>query len=104
MATAVETLEKLERRITITVPVEDVKAEVEKRLKIRARTARAPGFRPGKVPMKMVAQQFKLSLHLDSGEQLLPDWAHHHDAPFSYQLAELLRRAVIDALGSSKRE
>ncbi|HZW14518.1 MAG TPA: trigger factor [Noviherbaspirillum sp.] len=58
MATAVETLEKLERRITITVPVADVKAEVEKRLKIRARTAKAPGFRPGKVPMKMVAQQY----------------------------------------------
>jgi len=58
MATAVETLEKLERRITITVPMADVKAEVEKRLKIRARTAKAPGFRPGKVPMKMVAQQY----------------------------------------------
>ncbi|OWW20277.1 trigger factor [Noviherbaspirillum denitrificans] len=58
MATAVETLEKLERRMTITVPLSDVKAEVEKRLKIRARTAKAPGFRPGKVPMKMVAQQY----------------------------------------------
>ena len=58
MATAVETLEKLERRITITVPMADVQAEVEKRLKIRARTAKAPGFRPGKVPMKMVAAQY----------------------------------------------
>jgi trigger factor len=58
MATAVETLEKLERRITITLPVADVQAEVEKRLKARARTAKAPGFRPGKVPMKMVAQQY----------------------------------------------
>jgi trigger factor len=58
MATAVETLEKLERRMTITLPLDDVKAEVEKRLKVRARTAKAPGFRPGKVPMKMVAQQY----------------------------------------------
>lgn len=58
MATAVETLDKLERRMTITVPLADVQAEVEKRLKIRARTAKAPGFRPGKVPMKMVAQQY----------------------------------------------
>ncbi len=58
MATAVETLEKLERRMTITVPLAEVQAEVEKRLKIRARTAKAPGFRPGKVPLKMVAQQF----------------------------------------------
>jgi trigger factor len=58
MATAVETLEKLERRITITLPLAEVRAEVEKRLKDRARTAKAPGFRPGKLPMKMVAQQF----------------------------------------------
>lgn len=58
MATAVETLDKLERRITITLPVADVQAEVEKRLKQRARTAKAPGFRPGKVPMKMVAAQY----------------------------------------------
>ena len=58
MVTAVETLDKLARRITITLPVADVQAEVEKRLKVRARTVKAPGFRPGKVPMKMVAAQF----------------------------------------------
>lgn len=58
MATAVETLDKLERRITITLPLEDVRSEVEKRLKVRARTAKAPGFRPGKVPMKMIAAQY----------------------------------------------
>lgn len=58
MATAVETLEKLERRITLTVPLAEVQAEVEKRLKARAKTAKAPGFRPGKVPMKMVAAQY----------------------------------------------
>ena len=58
MATAVETLEKLERRLTISFPIADLKSEVEKRLKVRARTARAPGFRPGKVPMKMVAAQY----------------------------------------------
>lgn len=58
MATAVETLDKLERRLTITFPLADVQVEVEKRLKVRARTAKAPGFRPGKVPMKMVAAQY----------------------------------------------
>jgi trigger factor len=57
MAIAVETLEKLQRRMTITLPLADVQAEVEKRLKMRARTVKAPGFRPGKVPMKMVAAQ-----------------------------------------------
>ncbi|MGV8900423.1 MAG: trigger factor [Burkholderiaceae bacterium] len=58
MATAVETLGKLERRLTITFAMAEVQAEVEKRLKVRARTAKAPGFRPGKVPMKMVAAQY----------------------------------------------
>jgi trigger factor len=58
MATAVETLEKLERRITLTVPLAEVNQEVEKRLKVRARSAKFPGFRPGKAPLKMVAAQF----------------------------------------------
>src|SRR5476651_179031 len=58
MATAVETLGKLERRITISFPVAAVRAEVEKRLKVQARTVKAPVFRPGKVPMKMVAAQY----------------------------------------------
>ncbi|MFC5473671.1 trigger factor [Paraherbaspirillum soli] len=58
MATAVETLDKLERRITLTIALSEVQTEVEKRLKVRARTAKAPGFRPGKVPMKMVAAQY----------------------------------------------
>jgi len=58
MSTEVETLEKLERRVTLTVPLAEINAEVEKRLKVRARTAKAPGFRPGKVPMKMIAAQY----------------------------------------------
>jgi trigger factor len=65
MATEVETLDKLERRITITLPLADVQAEVEKQLKIRARSAKAPGFRPGKVPMKMVAQQYGYQVESD---------------------------------------
>jgi trigger factor len=65
MATAVETLGKLERRITITLPAADVQAEVEKRLKARARTVKAPGFRPGKVPMKMVAAQYGYQVEVE---------------------------------------
>ena len=65
MATAVETLDKLERRLTITFPLSDVRAEVEKRLKKQAKTAKAPGFRPGKVPMKMVAAQYGYQIESD---------------------------------------
>src|ERR1700712_4585594 len=65
MATAVETLGKLERRITISFPLTDVRTEVEKRLKVQARTAKAPGFRPGKVPLKMVAAQYGYQIESD---------------------------------------
>ncbi|TFW29837.1 trigger factor [Massilia arenosa] len=65
MATAVESLGKLERRMTISFPVADVRTEVEKRLKAQAKTARAPGFRPGKVPMKMVAAQYGYQIEND---------------------------------------
>src|SRR5689334_22287152 len=65
MATAVETLGKLERRLTISFPVADVRSEVEKRLKKQAKTAKAPGFRPGKVPLKMVAAQYGYQIESD---------------------------------------
>src|SRR6476661_6552948 len=65
MATAVDTLGKLERRLTISFPLTDVRTEVEKRLKQQAKTAKAPGFRPGKVPMKMVAAQYGYQIEND---------------------------------------
>ena len=38
---------------------------MEKRLKVQARTAKAPGFRPGKVPLKMVAAQYGYQIEND---------------------------------------
>ncbi|WP_431104748.1 trigger factor [Roseateles noduli] len=58
MAVTVETLEKLERRITLTLAATDINSEVESRLKKLARTVKADGFRPGKVPMSFVAQRY----------------------------------------------
>lgn len=48
----------LERRIEMSVPLDMVDKDVEQRLKHLSRTVKMPGFRPGKVPMKMVAQQY----------------------------------------------
>lgn len=48
----------LERRIDMTVPMAEIEKNVEQRLKKMARTVKVPGFRPGKVPFKMVAQQY----------------------------------------------
>lgn len=48
----------LERRLEVAVPLADIEGEVQKRLNNLARTAKLPGFRPGHVPVKMVAQQY----------------------------------------------
>jgi trigger factor len=48
----------LERRIDMTVVMADIDKDIEQRLKRMSRTVKVPGFRPGKVPMKMVAQQY----------------------------------------------
>ena len=58
MAVNVENLGTLERRLSMSVPVQDVDRQVDDRLKKLARNAKLPGFRPGKVPMKMVVQQY----------------------------------------------
>jgi len=58
MASNLETLSALERRLSITVPATEIDSEVESRLKRLSRTVKMHGFRPGKVPMKVVAQQF----------------------------------------------
>jgi trigger factor len=58
MAVAVETLEKLERKMTLSLPVGTIQSEVTARLKKLARTVKMDGFRPGKVPMNVVAQRY----------------------------------------------
>jgi trigger factor len=62
MAVTVETLEKLERRITLLIPANDLNSEIETRLKKLSRTVKADGFRPGKVPMSVVAQRYGYSV------------------------------------------
>ena len=65
MSVTVETLEKLERKMTLTLPVDVIKSEVDSRLKRLARTVKMDGFRPGKVPMNVVAQRYGYSVHYE---------------------------------------
>jgi trigger factor len=65
MAVTVETLEKLERKISFTLPVEVISKEVDTRLKSLARKVKVDGFRPGKVPMNIVAQRYGYSVHYE---------------------------------------
>ncbi|MCX7167610.1 MAG: trigger factor [Rhodocyclales bacterium] len=55
---AIDTGSALERRIDMTVVLAEIDKDVEQRLKQMSRTVKAAGFRPGKVPMKLVAQQY----------------------------------------------
>ena len=65
MAVNVETLEKLERKITLTLPTTVIQNEVNARLKKLARQVKIDGFRPGKVPMNIVAQRYGYSVHYE---------------------------------------
>ncbi|MDH4189903.1 MAG: trigger factor [Betaproteobacteria bacterium] len=58
MGVNVETLGTLERRLSMSVSAAEVERQVGERLKKIARDAKMPGFRPGKVPMKLVVQQY----------------------------------------------
>lgn len=65
MAVTVETLDKLERKITLTLPADVIRSEVDNRLKRLARTVKMDGFRPGKVPLQVVAQRYGYSVQYE---------------------------------------
>jgi trigger factor len=58
MQTSLETLGQLERRLNVAVPLAEIDSEIKKRLVRLAKNVKIAGFRPGKVPLKMVAQQY----------------------------------------------
>jgi trigger factor len=58
MQANLETLSVLERKLSVALPAAEIDGEVENRLKRLTRTVKMHGFRPGKVPFKVVAQQY----------------------------------------------
>ena len=60
---SVETLGTLERRLNASIPQQQLMGEVASRIKRMGRTAKVPGFRPGKVPYKILEQQFGPQAH-----------------------------------------
>jgi len=58
MQVTIETTGSLGRRMTVAVPAARMEQEIAARLKRLSQTARFPGFRPGKAPMKMVEAQY----------------------------------------------
>ncbi|MDH4149994.1 MAG: trigger factor [Betaproteobacteria bacterium] len=62
MQANLETLDNLQRKLNIAVPMAEIEGEVESRLKKLSRTVKMAGFRPGKVPFKVVAQQYGMQV------------------------------------------
>ncbi len=58
MTTQLEQLGSLERRLSMAVPIADIDAAVQKRLREIGRNAKIPGFRPGKAPIKMIEASY----------------------------------------------
>jgi trigger factor len=72
----VETLSGLQRRLNASIPQQQLRGEVEARLKHIGRTAKVHGFRPGKVPFKVLEQQYGPSVHQEVlGESLQRSFA-----------------------------
>ncbi|MBU1213684.1 MAG: trigger factor [Gammaproteobacteria bacterium] len=72
----VETLTGLQRRLTATIPQQQIRTEVESRLKRLGRTAKVAGFRPGKAPIKVLEQQYGDSVQQEVlGESLQRSFA-----------------------------
>ncbi|KJS73238.1 MAG: trigger factor [Comamonadaceae bacterium BICA1-1] len=65
MAVTVETLDKLERKITLELSLEQINQEVQTRLKRMQRQVKLDGFRPGKVPLSVVQKRYGGSVHYE---------------------------------------
>ena len=63
---SVETVSALERRLNASIPQQAIQGVVSARLKNIARNARIAGFRPGKVPAKIVEQFYGAQARQDA--------------------------------------
>lgn len=71
MQITVENTGALERRMAVQVPAQRVAEAIDERLKSLSRTVRLKGFRPGKVPVNVVKQQYGDAVRQEVIEKLL---------------------------------
>lgn len=71
MPVSVETLKGLERKVTVSVPTEEVEEEVGLRLRDLARKVKMDGFRPGKVPLHVVKNRFSDSVREEVAKEMV---------------------------------
>ncbi|HEX7454552.1 MAG TPA: trigger factor [Gallionella sp.] len=68
---SVETVSALERRLNATIPQQALRGQVANRLKHIGRTAKIAGFRPGKIPAKVLEQHFGMEARQEALGQAL---------------------------------
>ncbi|HAB78973.1 MAG TPA: trigger factor, partial [Glaciecola sp.] len=71
MQVSIETTQGLERRVTVAVPAASVDDAVKVRLQQLAKTQRINGFRPGKVPVKVLQKRFGASVRQEVAGDLM---------------------------------
>jgi len=71
MQVSVEAGEGLERKMTVQVPAETVESEVNNRLNSLKNTVRMDGFRPGKVPLKVIKQKYSGAILQEVASELM---------------------------------
>ncbi len=91
MQVSVETTDGLERRMKVTIPAEEVEKEVEKRLRSLSRTVKMKGFRPGKVPLRVIATQYGPSVRQEVLSELTQNTFREAVAQENLQLASMPR-------------
>ncbi len=73
MQVALEVLGNLKRRLKISLPPEQVTPEYERRLKQAGANTRMPGFRPGKIPLRVLKQHFGADIRKELSAQLISE-------------------------------
>lgn len=73
MQSSVEATGALERKLSVQIPAQEIEKRIEERLTSLSRGAKIKGFRPGKVPYKVIAQQYGLQVRQEVIGDLLQD-------------------------------
>jgi trigger factor len=73
MQVSVENVSKLERKLTVSVPADRLESKVSERLRELSRSVRLKGFRPGKVPAKVIEQRYGAQVRNEAIGDLIRD-------------------------------
>ncbi len=97
MHVSVESISSLGRKLTVRIPAENLESTVRTRIEEMTRSARLKGFRPGKVPPKVIEQRFGKQIRNEALSDMI-------SASFQEAVAqEKLRPAIQPAISTSGR-